>query len=89
MNGVIAMENKNKVELPKGTDAELRKDFAKSGPDLYISSVKMIEGTIQASFSYSKEGTWKDVTKFFDTWKQFQTYAEKFFAIKEENESIK
>ena len=89
-NGAIPMkestkDEKKELKLPAGIDAEVKKDLLKSSADLRIDNVKMSDGIISAEICYSKDNDYVRKPKHFDTWKQFATYADKFFAIQDES----
>lgn len=73
-----------KMKLPPGIDPEIKKDLIKSAHTLRIDSLKMEDGVISVDFCYSKDDNYKHYTKFFDNFKEFSAYAEKFFAIQED-----
>ena len=86
MTDVVPTGSKSK-KLPENMDEEVREDLMKSKLNLSIDNVQMDrEGVISCRIRYEKEGDYRTKEKFFDNWKKFSAYADKFFAIDREKD---
>ena len=84
MEGLKAVEKERKLVLPPDVDEEIKSDLMKSDCRISIHLTKD-DGKIKADCNYDDiKGNYRNFTKFFDNWKQFQTYADKFFALSDE-----